>query len=87
MAETLKLRSEVFLDAAYAIALAAPNDQHHQRDAGTWFNPGFDARRAFSAGRFSGIAAHACLSVGDENFLTYLFHPSSFILHPSRAVP
>ncbi len=31
MAETLKLRSEVFLDAAYAIALAAPNDQHHQQ--------------------------------------------------------
>ena len=29
MAETLKLKGEVFLDAAYAIALAAPHDQHH----------------------------------------------------------
>lgn len=31
MAKTPKLSSEVFLDAAYAIALAAPNDQHHQQ--------------------------------------------------------
>lgn len=30
MAEMPKLKNEVFLDAAYAIALAAPRDQHHQ---------------------------------------------------------
>jgi predicted nucleic acid-binding protein len=31
MAGMPKLKSEVFLDAAYAIALAAPRDQHHQK--------------------------------------------------------
>lgn len=31
MAQPLKLKDEVFLDAAYAIALAASTDQHHHQ--------------------------------------------------------